>query len=482
MDRRQLLASGISLIAFPGAASALTRSARPVKRPADLPRSSDVSASGIVAQAKLPGETSFTLLNIDTGEIEGSHAPELRLPPASVVKAVTAVFALEKLGSDFRFATHLGFNGQMRNGVLDGDLILIGGGDPTLDTDGLARLAQRAKDAGLREVRGALLYWSGALPRVDRIDPTQPEHLGYNPTITGLNLNFNRVHFEWNAAQNDVAVTMQARSQRYRPAVQVARMSIATRNAPVYTYEEGAGFDQWTVARSALGAEGSRWLPVRFPAKYAAEVLETFLSAQGIRVARRNETENPGAWNELARVESEPLSVLCRDMLKFSTNLTAECLGLRASRSGTLRDSGDAMATWAKATLGLRHIACWDHSGLGDQSRISSIDLARFFASPTVETRIRPLLSEHSATYTTTAGGSEKGPQIYAKTGTLNFVSGLGGYVEAADGARFAFGVLNAHLERRSQLTRAQMERPDGGRSWVRRARNLQSQLITRLI
>lgn len=482
MDRRQLLASGLSLIAFPGAASELTRSARPVQRPTGLVTTGGVSASGLIGQAALPGKTSFTLLNLQTGDVAASHGSVLRLPPASVLKAVTAAYALEKLGSDFRFATRLGFTGQLQDGVLDGDLILIGDGDPTLDTDGLAQLAKVAKEAGLREVRGALLYWPGALPRIDRIDPAQPEHLGYNPTISGLNVNFNRVHFEWKVTQSDVAVTLQARTERYRPAVKVARMAISDRKAPVFVYSEGADYDQWSVARRALGSEGSRWLPVRFPARYAAEVLETFLSAQGIRVSGRNEVNAPGAWREISRVESEPLSQLCSEMLRFSTNLTAECLGLRASKAATLGHSGNAMASWAKDQIGLRHIACVDHSGLGDESRISSLDLARFFGNPSIAARLRPLLREFRPRGTTDGEGPQNVEQIRAKTGTLNFVSGLGGYIERKDGARFAFGALNAHLDRRNALTRAQMERPEGGRSWARRARTLQSQLITRLI
>jgi len=61
------------------------------------------------------------------------------------------------------------------------------------------------------------------LPNLDEIDESQLDHLGYNPAISGLNLNFNRVHFEWKRAGGGYSIAMDARSELYKPAVTVAR-------------------------------------------------------------------------------------------------------------------------------------------------------------------------------------------------------------------------------------------------------------------
>ena len=128
-------------------------------------------------------------------------------------------------------------------------------------------MAQQLKALGITGVTGAFKVYAGALPYAKWIDPGQPDHLGYNPAISGLTLNFNRVHFQWTRDDDGYAVEMDARSERYRPPVDMAKMRVVNRDLPTYTYTAGnGGVDEWTVARGALGKGGSRWLPVRRPA------------------------------------------------------------------------------------------------------------------------------------------------------------------------------------------------------------------------
>jgi D-alanyl-D-alanine carboxypeptidase/D-alanyl-D-alanine-endopeptidase (penicillin-binding protein 4) len=70
--------------------------------------------------------------------------------------------------------------------------------------------------------------------------------------------------------------------------------------------------------------------------------------------------------------------------------------------------------------------------------------------------------------------------RIAAKTGTLNFVSTLAGYVQASSGRTLAFSVFCADLDQRDRLTEEQMERPPGGRSYNTRAKRLQQVLLRR--
>jgi D-alanyl-D-alanine carboxypeptidase/D-alanyl-D-alanine-endopeptidase (penicillin-binding protein 4) len=70
--------------------------------------------------------------------------------------------------------------------------------------------------------------------------------------------------------------------------------------------------------------------------------------------------------------------------------------------------------------------------------------------------------------------------KVNAKTGTLNFVSALSGYMTAPDGKQMAFAMICADTARRRGLKGAEKEAPTGGRAWNRRAKALQQQLIER--
>ena len=131
------------------------------------------------------------------------------------------------------------------------------------------------------------------MPSIPEIDTKQPDHVGYNPGVSGLNLNYNRVHFEWKRVSGGYSVAMDARTERYRPEVAVSRMRVVDRAAPVYTYDEKGGVDTWTVARAALGDGGARWLPVRHPELYAAALMD---------LASRSATRY--CWRVSARVGS----------------------------------------------------------------------------------------------------------------------------------------------------------------------------------
>jgi len=290
LSRRAMLTGAASALATASFADAPLVSLRPVARtgasaPEPIPAIRPVArpdTAELIVQAGLGGTVGFVVADADSGEVLESIDGDVALPPASVTKSVTALYALDALGPDHRFTTRILADGPIADGVLDGNLILAGGGDPQLVTDDLADLAQRMKDTGLREVKGDFLVWGEALARVDEIDPQQLDHLGYNPAIAGLNLNFNRVHFEWKRQGGDYTVTMDARSENYRPPVTVSQMRIVDRTTPVYAYADGGGVDRWSVARRALNNFGSRWLPVRYPALYAGEVFGVFARAQGV--------------------------------------------------------------------------------------------------------------------------------------------------------------------------------------------------------
>jgi D-alanyl-D-alanine carboxypeptidase/D-alanyl-D-alanine-endopeptidase (penicillin-binding protein 4) len=69
--------------------------------------------------------------------------------------------------------------------------------------------------------------------------------------------------------------------------------------------------------------------------------------------------------------------------------------------------------------------------------------------------------------------------RVVAKTGTLNFVSGLAGYVQPTSGKELTFAIFSADTSRRDALSMSERERPPGGPQWTRRARDMQAKLIS---
>ena len=459
----------------------------PRARPAGLGQPPTVEE--IVAAARMTGDYACAAFDVASGELIESVNDDVLLPPASVMKALTAAYALDRLGPDFRFLTRLVATGPVEGDELKGDLILAGGGDPVLDTGDLDRLAEALAGAGVRRIAGRFLVWEGALPFVRAIDPDQGDQLGYNPAVSGLNLNFNRVHFSWERAGSAYTVSLDARSGDLKPAVTTSRMTVEDRRVPVYTYRSAGGRDLWTVARRALGGGGARWLPVRNPGAYAGEVFVTLARRHGVVVPSARSAPILPAGEEIAVVRSRPLVDIAEGMLRYSTNLTAEVLGLAATlRGGPLPDAGEplvlsgaAMAGWAEGALGMDRGLIVDHSGLGDESRLSAramagavLNMAR--TGPAVV----PILREF-AMPDGNGGLTTSGPiRVAAKTGTLNFVSGLAGVARTASGREVAFATFTGDLAKRARGLASGDEIPGGARPWNASSKRVQRALIER--
>jgi D-alanyl-D-alanine carboxypeptidase/D-alanyl-D-alanine-endopeptidase (penicillin-binding protein 4) len=472
-----LLATG----AYPALAEGMASSPRPVPRggqPAAAPVTAD-DVEALVAAAKLGGAVCFVVAEAATGAVLASRQPDQPMPPASVAKAVTSLYALDRLGGGFRFATRVLATGPVEGGVVQGDLVLAGGGDPTLQTDQLGDLVALLAKAGVKGATGSFLYWDGALPALQRIADDQPVHVGYNAAISGLNLNFNRVHFEWKRAGGDWQVAIDARGERFVPAVEMVSVAVAGREAPLFTYDEGP-VEGWTVASGALGKGGSRWLPVRDPGRYVAEVFRTLARAQGIKLGLGERAATLPEGREVARVESEPLTEVLRDMLRFSTNVTAECVGLTASGLSSLDASASAMSAWVKAAFGAE-VDLHDHSGLGGRSRVTAAGMAAILVAAERGGRgLKPILRDVGMKDDKGNVIEGHAVKVRAKSGTLNFVSGLAGYVSPPRGRELVFAIFTGDPERRDAVPVSLREEPEGASAWNKRARRLQGQLVSR--
>ncbi|MDU8942716.1 D-alanyl-D-alanine carboxypeptidase/D-alanyl-D-alanine endopeptidase [Ovoidimarina sediminis] len=479
-SRRSVL-SGLAALAAtgPAFAEAPLASLRPLARgtvPEPPPPPEPAPAIDLVRKAGLGGAVGYLVVNARTGEVVEELNPDLRLPPASVAKAATAYYALSRLGAAHRFETRLLATGPVEGGRLKGDLVLQGGGDPILDSDALGEMAAALKAQGIFEVTGRFRVDPSALPYVPEIDAEQPEQVGYNPAIDGLNLNFNRVHFKWKRAGGRYEVSMQARARRYSPETAVAKMTVEDRPGPVFTYEDNGNIDYWTVARQHLGNEGARWLPVSRPADYTADVFQTLARSHGIVLDRGKDVHGATGTPLLTHV-SPQLHEMLGGMLRYSTNLTAEAIGLTAThasgtRPSSLIRSAREMNLWYNRALGCHSTGFVDHSGLGYGSRVSARDMVTLLQAARRGALLPKLMKSFNA--------GDDAIAVKAKTGTLNFVSALAGYIDAPGKPPLTFAIFTADMPRRDAIRIEERERPPGARGWANRSRGLQKQLIRR--
>lgn len=480
ISRRTVLLGAAALgLSGPAAAKTGLATKAPPARPG-LPGQAP-AVEALLAQAPAGATSGFALLDAASGAVLEAWGETRLLPPASVQKTITSFYALERLGADRRLTTRVLATGPIAAGVLQGDLVLAGGGDPTLDTDALGDLVAAVVQAGVRSVSGRFLVDATALPAFPRIASDQPEQAGYNPGGAGLQLNFNRVNFEW--TKGAASLMLDARGERYLAPVHVATIAAVDRDRPIFTRVDRSGVEVWSVAARALARPGSRWLPVRNVAPYVADVFRGLAAAQGLALPGATLIAAPvQSGTVLARRDSDPLAEVLRGMLKFSTNITAETMGLLSSGAGDLRASAAAMEAWAQARLGLSADFV-DHSGLGAAARITPLGLARALRSGDTTpsgAALRGLMKEAGLKDDQGRAVADAGVTVRAKSGTLNFVSGLAGFIEPPNGRTMVFAIHTADLARRAAATASGDETPAGLRGWLGRARGLQAGLIRR--
>lgn len=459
VSRRELVLAALAALATPRLAMAeevTGLAARPPLRPR-------LDTHALIARAALDGQVACSLIDpIGNAGMTDVQA-DIPMPPASTLKAITAIYALDRLGGAHRFRTRILRAGDM--------LILAGGGDPVLSSDDLAGLAAELVATGMPSP-ARFAVWGGALPQMNEIAPAQADHLAYNPSLSGMILNFNRVHLGWRRANGTLQLSLEARAQAHSPRAYTVTAAPGDQR-DLFSYDGEGRLEAWTVSRAAMAQPGSRWLPVRRPELYAGDVFQTLCRAKGLVLPSPEVIETlPGA-EELAARESPPLRDILADMLRFSTNVTAEAVGLHASQARNVASSAQAMQVWLQERGQGQGFHLRDHSGLDAESRVTARGMAAIMAGPGLAAGLPDLLKRDPL-----AGDLGRDPafraQVTAKTGTLNFVSNLAGYVGPPD-QRHSFAILCADMPR--QVATVGQELPSGVLNWTRRAKRLQREL-----
>lgn len=431
-------------------------------------------------------DVGYLVVDLADKRVVAEHNPDKPFLPASVAKIPAVAASLAILGGDHRFITTLHATGELRDGILDGALTIRGGGDPFLSSEHLQAMAKALAASGVRKVEGAYLYDATALVEVPRINEMQPEAAGYNTGVSALSVNFNRVRLNWRKDTPDPSAAAAAISENLTLPLDAIGLAFAEQDPAGPFVRAGAPTEDRWLLSPALAAEGEDWLPVGNPSLITAEVFRALATAEGIVLPELAPGVVPEGSREVARHESLPLAEIASGVLRYSNNLSAELIGLAASRALTgrklsLEDSATALTAWWKLRLpdvDWTGFLVENHSGLSSRSR-------------STPRQIVAMLEEAAGS----AGGADfhgllrpiswKGVKGTArvKTGTMSYGRGLAGYIDTAAGRRLAFAIFFNDADERAALDAAFDPRvraidPES-RTWHDRALKLEQKLTT---
>ncbi|MFN3689808.1 MAG: D-alanyl-D-alanine carboxypeptidase/D-alanyl-D-alanine-endopeptidase [Fimbriimonadales bacterium] len=431
------------------------------------------------------GYCGVVVRDLETGETLYRRDAERMLIPASNMKLLVSAAALHLLGPDYRFRTRVWARGRLlADGTLAGDLILQGLGDATLEWRDLQALAQRVRTAGVQRVQGYLLYddsWLDA-ERYGFGWSSDDEPYGYQAQMSALCAERNairlyarpapqvgapaQIRIEPEAATDYVELVNRARTapQGARDARLEATRTRA-RNQIVVSGAIAQGAEEMLLGRFS----------VENPSRYAAHLLLKALQEAGVSVEQgiapnmiplpTESVESPvralgvakgQVVQLLAEHRSPPMRAVVALINKPSDNLlteiTLKAIGKECQGEGTTRAGIRAVQAFlqhAGLELGATHMV--DGSGLSRINGVSPENLVRLLEfmhrSPYAEV-FRDSLPVYGVDGTLRNRLRETPVQGngFAKTGSLNRVSSLSGYLRTKSGRYLAFSiVMNAY-------------------------------------
>ncbi len=444
------------------------------------------SCPAALSAAPPSGEMGWILMDAETGAVIDSEAADGRFIPASTTKSVTALLTLSTLPPTTRFLTRIHATGVLEDGVLYGDLILVGGGDPALDTGDLAQLAKALRVKGVRRITGGFRVTAIDGPNEAVLNPHQPLQANYNPAIGSLCLNFNRVLLRWRRRNGKTKLTTHAHADSHSvPARSVLFRASPTNDSPVHDMIDGR--ERWTIPARDLQRDGERWFPVRDPIAYAGEVFRSLCAETGLTLPPPQRSRIIPTDTPLAMHRSDVVFAQTKKMMKFSNNLTAEVLGIAAARQlsgapSTVDAAARATTDWVRNEAKIEDdLTLANHSGLSSASRITPRQMAeilrlgyRRFGGGYV--------SIHSQGKLRRVRGPLPAYTFRAKTGTMNYVRALAGFLKV-EGRQAIFVIFHMDSARRAALDAAYTpydeRRPPGSGLWLRGALNHENALLT---
>jgi D-alanyl-D-alanine carboxypeptidase/D-alanyl-D-alanine-endopeptidase (penicillin-binding protein 4) len=413
-----------------------------------------------LASASLRGARVAALV-VDRGDGRELYArdPDQPLIPASNLKLLTAVAALEAFGPTHRFSTEvLADRLPDAAGAVD-RLIVRGGGDPALTSEDLWRMAADVRRAGVVRVSQGLLLDDGAFDR-ERWHPSwgPVSARAYHAPISALSVNYGALGVTLipGVRQGDpVRVMLDPQVPFFRVTNRATTGSSRARVSLAVERSAGDGIENVLVSGVARAGSPPEtvYRSVLDPTRYLGAVLRMQLEANGVQVGGEMTVGSaPEPKTPLVVFRGRTLGEIVRLFLKYSNNEIGEGLvKALAARGGTggagWKQGADAVrAELARAGLDTRTITQVDGSGLSYQNRVSPRSLVETLRIGTGSFRYGPELlaalpiAALDGTLEKRAGGAAGA--VRAKTGLLTRVTGLSGLAQRADGRVVIFAVL----------------------------------------
>ena len=397
--------------------------------------------------------------DVDTGEVVLQWLAEEPRNPASTMKLLTTLVALDTLGPAYRWNTDVYALGEISGGRLDGDLMLRGHGDPFLVTERVWQMLRAIRRLGIDEITGDLLIDDSYFDTGD-YDPAAFDRRplrAYNVAPNALLMNFKVVRYWFEPNGSTVTV-------RLDPALDNLRIDNRLRvaQAPCRGYQRGIAIttnaDNDQVTFSGRFPNGCR--------RYAMDrtVLTHNEFVYGLFKSLWQESGGvfEGGWrNAIASEDDKPLlsfdSLPLADMItsvnKHSNNvmarqllytLSAEVLGAPGTESG----GREVISTWLTDNkLELSQLAVENGAGLSRDSRITAADMAALLRFAWKQ----PYMPEYLASMSLTGvdgtlsrrfRNSDLAGKAHLKTGSLDHVTAIAGYLQSRSGRRFTVVAL----------------------------------------
>lgn len=418
------------------------------------------------------------VLSTETGEFLYRYNDTKAFVPASLTKLLTTAAALELLGGDFRFTTRVYADGRIRQGGdFEGNIIIRGSGDPTWSEafgnspdSVFARWIAALDSLGITTIKGNIVCDDSYFDEVrygrgwmwdDFVMP-------YSPPVSALAAYDNCVRI---AITADTTISKQARVEVVRGSGAIRVVSNVTTASeeqpldivPIRDVGSATVELHGTVPRTTKATPFDIEVPVDNPASYVGMLFRDALERHRIRV--RGSVLTAVEWGEpilysrlpvLTEYVSQPLRSIVAVMNRTSHNLCAEMLLKTIGKESSGTGSFEAGTEYVRAMLQRNGLPS-DELAMSDGSGLSRLDLctpnlmARLlwhvwrsqWRSDFVASLARP---GEPGTLRTRLVGTIAERNVAAKTGTLENVSNLAGYVTTRDGEVLCVVVMLNHL------------------------------------